>query len=273
MTRDMICGASSNGNGQGIMTELIESSVEDGIAEIRFNRSAALNTINVSMAEAFAGAVQRVTADRRTRVIVFSGNGRAFMAGGDLKAFYETPMADRPELSQRIISPMNQALKELDSTDILSVSSLHGSVAGAGMSIALMSDFAVAAEDVTFNFAYTKIAASPDCGGSYALARLVGHRRALEIALLSDPLSAQQALAWGLVNQVVPVAQVRTASIELARRLARGSRTALGATKRLLHKSVNSTLDVQLDAECKSFATLSGEQDFARALDGFFEKK
>jgi 2-(1,2-epoxy-1,2-dihydrophenyl)acetyl-CoA isomerase len=255
------------------MTEFIETSVEDGIADIRFNRSAALNTINVSMAEAFAAAVEKVTADRGTRVIVFSGNGRAFMVGGDLKAFYETPTSDRPELSRRIISPMHQALKELESTDIVSVSSLHGSVAGAGMSIALMTDFAVAAEDVTFNFAYTKIAASPDCGGSFALVRLVGQRRALEIALLSEPVSAQQALAWGLVNQVVPTAQLRNASIELARRLARGSRTALGATKRLLRQSFNSTLEAQLDAECKSFSTLSGQQDFARALDTFFQKK
>jgi 2-(1,2-epoxy-1,2-dihydrophenyl)acetyl-CoA isomerase len=255
------------------MTELIETSVEDGIAEIRFNRSAALNTINASMAEAFAAAVERVAADRGTRVIVFAGNGRSFMAGGDLRAFYETPVADRPELSQRIISPMNQALMELESTDILSVSSLHGAVAGAGMSIALMSDFAVASDDATFNFAYTKVAASPDCGGSYALTRLVGQRRALEIALLSDPVSAQQALAWGLVNKIVPVAQLRSASIELARRLARGSRTALGATKRLLRNSLNSTLEAQLDAECKSFAQLSGEADFARALDGFFQRK
>jgi len=193
------------------------------------------------------------------------------MAGGDLRAFYDTPIAERPELSRRIISPLNRALSALDSSDILSVSSLHGSVAGAGMSIALMTDFAVAAEDVNFNFAYTKVAASPDCGGSYALVRLVGLRRALEIALLSSSLNAHQALALGLGNQVAPVGQLRGASIELARRLARGSRASLGATKRLLRQSLVSTLPAQLDAERESFAALSGQQDFARALETLSE--
>jgi 2-(1,2-epoxy-1,2-dihydrophenyl)acetyl-CoA isomerase len=105
------------------------------------------------------------------------------------------------------------------------------------------------------------------------LARLVGQRRATEIALVSDPLSAQQAVTWGLVNRIVPAAQVRNESIEFARRLARGSRAALGATKRLLRQSFHSTLEAQLEAERKSFAALSGQHDFARALDTFFQKK
>jgi enoyl-CoA hydratase/carnithine racemase len=113
------------------MTELIETSVEDGIADIRFNRSAALNTTSVAMAEAFAGAVERVIADRATRGTVFSGSGRSFMAGGDLRAFQETRIADRPELGQRIISPMHRVLKGLERADILSLPALHGSVAGA----------------------------------------------------------------------------------------------------------------------------------------------
>jgi 2-(1,2-epoxy-1,2-dihydrophenyl)acetyl-CoA isomerase len=130
------------------MTELIETSVSDGIADIRFNRSAALNTISVAMAEGFAPAVERVTADRGTRGTVFSGSGRSFMAGGDLKEVYETRIADGPEWGQRIISPIHRVLKGLETTDILSRPALHGSVAGAGMSIALMSDLAAAADDV-----------------------------------------------------------------------------------------------------------------------------
>jgi 2-(1,2-epoxy-1,2-dihydrophenyl)acetyl-CoA isomerase len=141
------------------------------------------------------------------------------------------------------------------------------------MSIALMSDLAFAAEDATFNFAYTRVAASPDCGGSYSLVRLVGQRRALEIALLGEPISAKQALAWGLVNRIVPMAQLHDRSIELAHRLARGSRASLGVTRRLLRRSLDSTLEEQLDAEYESFAALSGEKEFALALDAFFQRK
>jgi len=96
------------------------------MAEIRFNRPDSLNSLDVAMADALATTVERVIADKAVQVVVFSGNGRGFMAGGDLRAFYDTPIAQRLELSRRIISPLNRALSALVSSDILSVSSLHG---------------------------------------------------------------------------------------------------------------------------------------------------
>ena len=255
------------------VADLIETSQSEGILEVRFNRPEALNALNVAMAEQFEQLCERLVAQSSIRVLILSGNGRAFMAGGDLKAFRETPLEERPHLSRRIIGPLHRGLQVLSQSDVITIAAVHGSVAGAGMSFALFTDLAVAAEDAHFNFAYAKIAASPDCGGSFSLTRLVGMRRAIEIALLSGTLDAKKALEWGLINRVVPADQLRPVSFELAHRLSTGPRRSLAAVKRLLYRATEHSLREQLEAELESFSALSGEADFAEGLDAFFSKR
>ena len=245
--------------------------VADGVAEIRFNRPARLNALDVEVAEGFEAAAGQAVADPAVRVIVVSAEGRAFVAGGDLTHFQRA--ADRRAAAAGLIGPMHRALARLAESSAITIASLKGAVAGAGMSIALNLDLAVAAEDTVFNLAYARIGASPDCGASFALPRLVGLRRALEIALLSDNIDASQALALGLVNRVVPPEKLEAETATLAGRLAGGAPAAQGAIKALMRRSLERDLPAQLDAEAAAFADCASTEDFAGAVAAFLEKR
>jgi 2-(1,2-epoxy-1,2-dihydrophenyl)acetyl-CoA isomerase len=195
------------------------------------------------------------------------------VAGGDLGVFRSTPPHERPDISARLIGPVNRALEAMHGSDVTSIASVHGAVAGAGMSLATMADFTIAAEGTRFNFAYTKVAGGPDCGGSFALARLVGLKKALEIALLCDTVDAKTALALGLVNRVVTEQDLHAETMRLAQRLRDGPRRSLGSTRRLLQEAWSRTLSEQLRTELENFAALSGRADFQEGLDAFFEKR
>lgn len=255
------------------MSEPVLVQVEDAIASIRFNRPEVLNALNLDLARGFLAAVDQVIADQTAKVVVISGEGRAFMAGGDLGYFKALPKAARPAASRVLIEPLNEAMLKLAQCRLPVIASINGAAAGGGMSFALMADLAIAADDASFNLSYIKVAQNPDCGGSWALARLVGLRKALEIALLSDTIDAPEALRLGLVNKVVPAADLRSASLEMARRLARGPALAVAATKALLRGAAMTSLEDQLEAECSGFARLAGSDDFDEALDAFFGKR
>lgn len=255
------------------MSVTVILSIEEEVAEIRFNRPNVLNAPDIEVAEQFEAAVNAVLAEATNRVVILSGSGRAFMAGGDLGAFRAATRQDRARVSRRILEPLNRALEALASSALITIASVHGAVAGAGMSLAMMTDFAVAAESTKFSFSYTKVAGCPDCGGSFALTRLVGLRKALEIALLSDVVDARTALSVGLVNRVVPDEELRSTTLQLAQRLRSGPRQSLGSTKRLLRQSSSRTLPEQLSAELENFAALSGAADFQEGIDAFYEKR
>lgn len=242
-----------------------------GVAEIRFNRPDRLNALDVELAEAFAAAVAQVTADASARVIVISAEGRAFMAGGDLAHFRRA--ADKPAAAAQLIDPIHAALKTLAEAPQIVIGSVKGAVAGGGMSLALGLDLLVAADDTVFNLAYARVAASPDCGGSWALPRLVGFRKALEIALLSENIDAAEALRLGLVNRVVPRAALEQETARLAARLAAGPAVSSANIKSLMRRSLDRTHGEQLDAEAAGFKTCAATADFAEALDAFFEKR
>lgn len=141
------------------------------------------------------------------------------------------------------------------------------------MSIAMMLDLAIAATDTVFNLAYARVAASPDCGASWALPRLVGYRKALEIALLSDDIDAINALAIGLVNWVVPRPSLEEETARIAARLAAGPATAQGHIKTLMRQSLDQTIRAQLDAESRTFAACATTADFTEAVDAFLSKR
>ncbi|MCA1972129.1 MAG: enoyl-CoA hydratase/isomerase family protein, partial [Caenispirillum sp.] len=153
------------------------------------------------------------------------------------------------------------------------VAALHGAVAGAGMSLALACDLAVAAEDARFVFAYTAIGTTPDGSGSFFLPRLVGLRRAMEIALLGEPINAAHALELGLVSQVVPTVDLEAAALALAERLAAGPTAAYGRVRRLYERSFGATLADQLEAEREAFMASTRTRDFAEGCRAFTEKR
>lgn len=253
------------------MTDAVLLDVEDGIASIRVNRPERLNVLSVEVAEGIRGAVDRALSDGSVRVVVLSGEGRSFMAGGDLRHF--TGAGDRGRAARELIDPVHDALKRLSQAGQITIASVHGPVAGAGLSIAMGLDLAVAAEGTVFHFAYSSVAAPPDCGGSWALPRLVGYRAALQIALLEgDGISAGRAFDMGLVSRVVPDESLESATQELAERLRDGAPAAQAATKRLYRGALETSLAAQLDAEAEAFEACARTDDFERAIAAFFER-
>jgi 2-(1,2-epoxy-1,2-dihydrophenyl)acetyl-CoA isomerase len=239
------------------------------IARLQFNRPAQLNALDRATAQAFAQACRDLASDHSVRAVIIDGAGRAFTAGGDLAEL----RADPTGAAIGLIGPMHEAIVLLAEMRAPVIASLHGAVAGAGMSLALACDFAIAAEGTRFTLAYASIGTSCDLSGSWSLPRLVGLRKALEIALLSEPFDAAEALRLGLINRVVPAAELEAQTLALARRLASGPALAIAQLKRLMHISFEHDLRGQLDAERAAFLRCAATHDFAEGIDAFLAKR
>lgn len=242
------------------------------IATITLNRPAQLNALDIAMAEAFEAAVNQLAKQPDLRVIVLKGAGRGFMAGGDLGVI-QRALTEGPQIVDQIMLPLHRGLIKLAELPQPVLASLHGPVAGAGMSVAMAADLAIASDDAKFTLAYARIGASPDGSGTWHLPRLVGLRKALEIALLADTIDAQEALRLGLVNFVVPAADLATRTTALAERLATGPTQAYAKIKRLLRESLDHTLPAQLDAEREAFQESMKTTDFAEGIAAFLGKR
>lgn len=242
---------------------------EGAVATLRLNRPAALNAIDVPMARALLAAARELAADRSARAVVLCGAGKGFVAGGDLATLQADPVQGAADL----IGPLHEALTLFAAMDAPLIAQVHGVAAGAGLSLMLQADFVLAAEGTRFNLAYINIGASCDVGASWSLPRLVGLRRALEIALLGDTLSASDAERLGLVNRVVPAAELEAQVKALAQRLANGPTRALGQMRRLLRTSFDRSLPQQLDAEAAAFGQCAQTADFRAGVEAFFAKQ
>ncbi|HXF45823.1 MAG TPA: enoyl-CoA hydratase-related protein [Burkholderiaceae bacterium] len=254
------------------MSDGLRFEIRDGIARIRFERPQVLNALDVPTADALLDACRAIEAQRGVRAVVLSGAGRAFMAGGDISTFL-ADQANAANAVRRLIDPLHAALAILAAVDAPVIASVHGAVAGAGMSVALAADLALAADDARFTFAYSKIGASGDGSITWSLPRVVGLRRAMEIALLSETLDAQQALAWGLVNRVVPAASLVAETEALAQRLANGPTLAYGRIKRLLRTSFERDFVMQMAEEREAFAAGTATADFIEGVTAFVGKR
>jgi 2-(1,2-epoxy-1,2-dihydrophenyl)acetyl-CoA isomerase len=252
--------------------DVVLLTVEDGIARIHLNRPDALNAIDEALARGFLSACEAVSRRSDVRVVVLSGAGRAFMAGGDVRRMKEAG-GDATRLVDTLLGLINPALLLLANLPRPVLASVHGAVAGAGVGIALAADLAIAADDAQFNLAYARIGATPDVGTTWLLPRLIGLRRALEMALLCDTYDAAEALRLGLVNRVVPRAALEAETEALARRLASGATLAYGGAKRLLRAAFDATLPQQLDAERAAFIESTHTNDFVEGVSAFVEKR
>jgi len=242
---------------------------EGGIAHIRFNRPEALNAIDMALARAFHRACRQLADDTQVRVVVLSGEGRAFMAGGDLQAMQADPVA----VSAALMAEMHAGIELLAAMGPPVIASVHGAVAGGGLGLALACDLILAAEGTRFNLAYTRIGTSSDCATSWGLPRWVGLRKALEIALLCQPFDAEEALRLGLVNRVVPADALAQRTDAMARQLAASAPMALAQLKHLLRNADQNDLAAQLRAEARGFAACAATADFAEGVAAFLARR
>jgi 2-(1,2-epoxy-1,2-dihydrophenyl)acetyl-CoA isomerase len=197
------------------------------------------------------------------------------MAGGDIRfcrRLGEAP-AVRSEGFARMIGRLHAAIEHLHRMPHPVVGRVHGAVAGFGLSLMNACDLVVAADDAYFASAYRQIALTPDGGGSWSLPRLVGMRKAMEIFLLGERFGAAEALSLGIVNRVVPAAELDAATNAIVNTLATGPVLALRNAKRLVRESLARTLSEQLDAEAASFAACAGTADFVEGISAFLAKR
>jgi 2-(1,2-epoxy-1,2-dihydrophenyl)acetyl-CoA isomerase len=242
------------------------------VARITFNRPDVLNAFNRDCAVALLEAVRTIADDEALRVVVMKGNGRAFMAGGDVRTF-DVPREEAPALFTSMLEPFHEAMEIMNALRQPVVASVHGAVAGGGFSLAMAADIVIAADDCRFTMGYTKLGLSADGSISWSLPRLVGLRRALEMALLSEIYDAQDALRLGLINRVVPAADLAAETEDLAQRLASAPTIAIGHMKRLMRQSVNHSLKAQMDAERDALVACSVSSDFAEGVAGYVQKR
>jgi 2-(1,2-epoxy-1,2-dihydrophenyl)acetyl-CoA isomerase len=243
---------------------------ESSVAHIRFNRPHALNAIDTAMAAGFLQACRDIAEDPLVRAVWLSGEGRAFMAGGDIGAMASDPV----EVAKVLIAGMHGGLRMLAQLDAPVVASVQGAVAGGGLGLVLGgADLIIAAEGTKFSVAYPLIGASCDCSTSWSLPRIVGLHKALELALLSESVDAAEALRLGLCNRIVPLAQLEVYTKALVDRLAAGPTAALGRLRRLVRESLDESFDDQLDAEAIGFRECAATRDFAEGVAAFMARR
>jgi 2-(1,2-epoxy-1,2-dihydrophenyl)acetyl-CoA isomerase len=235
-----------------------------------------VNAINAEMVEDLMAALDRIERDPELRAVVLKGAGNGFMAGGDITFFTDlTTMspAERQARFERFIERVHPLIVRLRRLPQPVLASVHGAVAGFGMSLLMAADLAVASTESVFTLAYVRLGTSPDGGSTFFLPRHVGSKRAMEIALFGDRFDAATALEWGLVNQVVPAAELASRTAALAERLAQGPAAAMATTKRLLARSLDNPLEAQLQAEAEGFARCTATPDFVEGVGAFIAKR
>ncbi|WP_028228605.1 enoyl-CoA hydratase/isomerase family protein [Paraburkholderia ferrariae] len=250
-------------------TDLVVVVRDGAVASVVFNRTDAMNALDVPTAAAFLAACEGIAADRSIRAVVIRGEGRAFGVGGDLAALRDGGATAAEEL----IRCMHEGIKLLVKLDAPVIAAVQGAVAGGSLSLVLACDLVVAAEGARFNLAYANVGASCDVSGSWSLPRIVGLRHAMEIALLSETFDAAEALRLGVVNRVVPEAGLQDEAFALARRLATGPTLAYGRMKRLTRSAFEHDLATHLDSERDAFKASTQTEDFQEAIAAFFAKR
>ena len=258
------------------MSENISTTARDGVATIVLNRPEVLNALNPEMARALKEATSSVAADSNVRCVVIKGAGEHFMAGGDVRHFHKLLQESPRDAGEKIggeIEDVHAVITSIHGMPKPVIASIRGASAGFGMSLVAACDLAIAAEDAVFSLAYCRIGTSPDGGSTWTLPRMVGLKRAMELALLGDRITPQQASDYGLINWVVPEAELDQKTAELAARLAAGPRDALARTKFLLGQSSNADLASQLAAEKAKFIAGVTEAEFAEGVSAFVEKR
>jgi len=257
----------------GKITQVLMEAVKDGVLTLTMNRPERLNALNPEMLAGLHDALMRAAVDREIAVIILAGAGRAFCAGGDVKAMAEGGRSETVDERAQGLRQRMEAARLLHEIPKPTIAMLRGAAAGAGLSLALACDLRIASETARLTTAFAKVALSGDFGGSYLLTQLVGPAKARELYLTSPIVSATEALALGLVTRIVADAELEDATQSLALSLARGPRVTLGYMKQNLNLAERAGLAEVMDAEALRHTRCGQTEDHREAAAAFVEKR
>ncbi len=253
-------------------TILVENA--GAVRTIRLNRPDVLNAFNNALLADLSKALREAEKDATVRILVITGAGRAFCSGQDLADVADRyKSADPIELGSHLREKYNPVILKLRTMEKPIIAAVNGVAAGAGASLALACDFRIAAESASFIQAFINVGLVPDSGSTFMLPRLVGFSRALELALTGRKVTAADALQMGLVNQVVPDAELAPSTMRLAERLAGVPPKGLALTKRAINAAWTNDLAIQLDYEAMLQTTAGQTHDHREGIRAFLEKR
>ena len=259
--------------GGGAALQTIDYSVADAVATICLNRPDVRNAINMRMVEEILDVAHRITEDDSIRAVLICGNGPALTVGGDIEHFLAGPGQQFGTLFAKMTAPFHEALRILSRIDAPIVTAAHGAVAGGGLGYVYAADLVIAAEDTKFVTAFAALGLSGDGGGTWHLPRLIGPRRAAEAYLRNRPIEATEALQWGLINEIVPAAELRSRAEAVARELASGPTRGFARMRALLRDAWRNDFPTQLQAETEALCYTGDTADATSAINDFAAKR
>jgi 2-(1,2-epoxy-1,2-dihydrophenyl)acetyl-CoA isomerase len=251
---------------------LLES-VHGGVVLLVMNRPDRMNALNSELATALCGALERIAEDDSIRAVVLTGAGRAFCAGGDLAVIGKGREANNSKQLEPILRAGMGSVLKIRTMPQPVIAAVNGAAAGAGMNVALAADIRIAAEEAMFGQNFAKVGLFPDYGGTYFLPELVGPSKAAEMFYTGDMIDAQTAFNLGLLNRVVPSAQLEAEARSLAQKIASGPPLAIRAVKRVLFARQKESLERALEAEVTHQMKCFASEDCLEGVHAFFEKR
>lgn len=254
--------------------ETVLYSLENNVATIQMNRPDALNALSLQLGKDLAAAVRQAVADE-ARAVILTGSGRAFCSGGDLremKAMGESDGSIEAFLDEPL-KALHEVIALIREAPVPFIAAVNGVCAGAGTNFALACDMVLASDDATFNEAFVRIGLSPDCGGSFFLPRAIGEKLAAEMLMTGSTVSAQRAAEIGMINRVVPLAELMSEAHAIAGKLAAGPTAAIGRVKKMLSATFSNDLTSQLKLEANCQVESGRSPDFKEGVSAFFEKR
>ncbi len=250
--------------------ETIKFELIENVAIIQLNRPESYNSLNSKMAKELLD-VSYECDSKKIRAIILTGTGeKAFCSGGDLKSFYES--GDIKKHLKIVTHDLHCAITNFSRIDAPLIVAINGIAAGAGLSFVGFADIAIAKKNATFISAYTKAGLTPDGSSSFYLPRIIGVRKYVELVMTNKILSSEEAKSWGLVNRVYEDKNFWDETFKLAKNLSNGPTLAYGKTKRLIHNSLNSTLETQMELETKMISDSVNTKDGIEGIKSFLNK-
>ncbi len=249
----------------------VQVETRGAVALVTLNRPESGNALNLQMAMDLLAAAMTCARNSAVRAVVLSGAGRHFCFGGDLRAFgTRSPAGD--DYIRELTTYLHAAISQFVRMDAPVLAAVNGTAAGAGVGLVAMADLALGARSSNFNLAYTQAGLTPDAGTTFLLPRTLGLKRTMELLLRNRLLAAEEALAWGLLNEVVADQELLPRALEIAEKLSHGASGAFGATKRLIAHSLGA-LESQMVLEGETIARHAVGPEGREGVSAFLEKR